>query len=1323
MTFKKALASSAILFVTMFLLGMGGGAYISSLPTHAHSVDLAQTPQPPATETPQLSPEDQAIRAAFEAKVNANNNLIIGLQIYDVFIDYIQYSADGKSALIWMALRDRETGQVVESEPGLSVASVTPQASPDQSSSWTILMQSEAAFESSLRSLPADLLTDEIRQRFLEGSPAPLLNSAVPLAGYKLPWTAGVSKRMTNSIGHVYTVSGGLTSCPTTCRYAFDFADGTMFPILAAKGGTIKAYKTTCPNFGTDCTNYLVLEDQSTVPTTYQLYYHMAYNSIPARLRQLGTQVQQGEYLGDADDTGMSTGHHLHFHVYTTPTGSNWSWGPSIDITFDDVKDNGGRPRTCAEAKEYPDMGAQCTATYTSGNTPAHPPSGTLDAPLTQQTINSATVRVQGTASDDLQISRIQVLANYDGSWKTIDDIPPTGNGPYAKDVNLCSAGVPDGPFALTVNIYDREGSLAPGIVARQLIKNYNCAGQAQPPLPPACVPNADQVALFADTDYQGACTVFNVNATAGYPVGQLGAVGDNNAASVRVGGNVRAVLYDRSSDIPQSRPSGRLETFESNDAGLADNRIGVDQVSGLWVLPRSKAPSQPYLNPVGNNLKGNSPTSLDSLVLSWEGGAGATAFDVSLTGPSSKGDTVTGTSYSVGSLAAGSYTWQVTARNSAGSAATSATFTVSAASFASASTRAVPYEEHFTSGADEWTGTGLWRVASIDIGNHASQAWIFNNGNSYNDANWRAGDLTSPPISLPAGSSYLRFLYYMDTEDGFTNWDQRRVQVSANGGPFTDLYLQSDDKQSIGQIWFNSGVINLSSYAGKTIRLRFHFDTVDEDRNEGKGWMIDDVTISSQGPNTACADNNNTPATAQTLLVGVTVSAMICPEGDLDYYKINVTAGQPLVADIDARTLNPASKLDSYLQLYEADGHSPVAENDDEVYLSKVDSLLSYTFQRSGVYYLRVKAWNHPGMGSTDHFYNLTLRQTIPMPPNAVQIVYPKSGLTPVSNFPITATATDFDGGPVAAVDFYWHSGDWNTAWVKLGSDTNGVDGWALDANPSLYGSVPGSAVYVQAISRTGGVRGTALWNLQPDLSVPITQLAPLPAQTNSTAVKLSWTASEPQSDINYFEIQVKVNNTGGWLTSTEMQHISGSLRSFWFLGDPGKNYQFRLRAVDKAGNQEAFTEMPQASTSLAAGCMPDANEKGQTVDTALALTSGQMSPIFNLCKSAQTGSGDMDWLKLNVQSGGKDQLLWVLPRGGGAAFTASLYNASNQLVKSWQSADFGSWIGARWTPPANGTYYLKIESFSTALFGTGVTYQVVAGDGNWIYLPEINR
>jgi len=1343
MTVRKMLAACAAVFIITFLFSASGfpaRALASAglqfgTPTPAKMDDL------PPVETPQPAPQvsDQAIQEALNQAVDQRRSQVLGFQIFEVYVDHIDYSQDGATALVWMALRDPQTGEVVESEPGLSIARSLPQGALGDPTAWAMGFSSDADFAAQLRALPPELLTQDVVDRFLAPAVESAQLSAQVFSGYKLPWTAGTSKRVTNAIGHVYSVSGGLTSCPQTCRYAFDFSDGTMFPMIAAKGGTVKAFKWTCPNNATDCTNYLVLEDQSTIPTSYQLYYHMAYNTIPDRLRTIGTFVRQGEFIGDADDTGASTGHHLHYHVYLTPTGTNWSWGPSVDITFDDVGDNGGRPRTCSEAREYPDLGSQCQPNnyYTSGNTPANPPSGSLDLPVNHQIANTRSVRVQGMASDDIEVVRIQVLVNYDGAWKTIDDITPNGNGPYAKDVDLCTANVPDGPFKLTVRIYDREGSQVTGISERQMIKAFTCGG-VEPPEPPACAPADNQVALYADVDFKGACQKFTVNDGAGYASSALTTVGDNNAASIQLGSSVRAVLFDRSSDVSASTPAGRMETIDSSDASLIDNRIGVDHVSGLWVVSRSVGPGAVTIKPVGHRLVENpAPTSADSLVLAWDGGFAATSYEISLSGPVSWTRTVTGKSEPVGSLPAGSYTFSVRSKNNTTiMQTTSKAFTVAQAALPAADAQAVPYLDDMEAGAGNWVATGLWRQGAIDVGKRSSTAWIFNDGTDYSSATYRAGDLTSPPIAIPAsGTHYLRFLYFIGVEDNNTYWDQRRVQVAVDnpGGTttFTDLVQFSDDKAAVGPKWLNSGPISLAQYAGKTIRLRFHFNTINDDYNTGLGWLVDDVSINSTAPDTSCADTNHSPDTAQAVLIGTTVTGVICPERDADYYKVSGAAGLPVVIDINARTLSPSSRLDSVVTLLDSDKRSPIAENDDEEYGVKVDSLLPYAFQRSGTYYIKVKPWNFPGVGGPDFTYTMTLRgDDIPVAPKDVRILFPTdSRQAPVVPFRISAAATDFDGGPVANVEFYWHGPDWSQDWVLVGTDTDGSDGWWVDVDPAAYGGVAGGALYVQGNSRTGGVKGAVLWDLQADFVTPASRLNPLPKQVGSNVVQLNWAAADPQNDIDRFELQYQEITAAGasawkaWQDAYRPGPIQGNARSTWFSGTPGTTYTFRLRAVDKAGHVEPWVNAAGAQTSLDATCTPDAKESaGQTRANAILLPRGDFSPSYNLCASAAPGANDTDWFAVDVKAG-ESILVMGIPNGGGAAFLLNLYEGDSTQPVPWVSADYEDPVTARWVAPASGRYYLEFKVLHPEMMGTEMRYQIWTGPGGWFYLPIIGR
>jgi murein DD-endopeptidase MepM/ murein hydrolase activator NlpD len=246
-----------------------------------------------------------------------------------VAIDDIKFSKEKTLAVVWTSLVDKKTGEVQSSEPGLVIAH------KDTAGKWSVVLQADPTFAAELKALPTSLISDEDRMQF---SPAiqPISKAGVVYRGYKLPWPAGQSKRLTGSIGHFLTYK----SCPSTCRYAYDFADGTMFALVAAKAGTVKFAEWRYPNGNTTNTNYLILEDTTTTPTTYQVYYHLAQNSIPQALRVVGTKVYQGQFIGNVDDTGASTGNHLHFMVHAN---TNSVWGSSVDIVFEDVTVNGGR--------------------------------------------------------------------------------------------------------------------------------------------------------------------------------------------------------------------------------------------------------------------------------------------------------------------------------------------------------------------------------------------------------------------------------------------------------------------------------------------------------------------------------------------------------------------------------------------------------------------------------------------------------------------------------------------------------------------------------------------------------------------------------------------------------------------------------------------------------------------------------------------------------------------------------------------------------------------------------------------------------------------
>ncbi|MFZ3069772.1 MAG: M23 family metallopeptidase [Anaerolineaceae bacterium] len=274
-------------------------------------------------------------------------------------LDDINFSDDKSQAFLWMAANDLTTGELLAREPHIILA-----AWDETSGQWLMHFEEDDDFVHIFES--SAFKDSELAERFFESDPkAPI--SVETYGGFYLPWRAGLSKRLTWSVGHNSCASG-------YCTYAFDFADGTMFQVLATKSGYVYHWKDTCNNGNSSCTNSITIQDRSTTPWTYHIYLHIAKGSIPFALKEKGVRVLRGQTIAYADDTGYSTGNHVHFMVVeqtTLNSCANYCWGRSVDITFRDVTINwdaatqGGRPRLPDEASWY---GGEGQTSYVSGN-------------------------------------------------------------------------------------------------------------------------------------------------------------------------------------------------------------------------------------------------------------------------------------------------------------------------------------------------------------------------------------------------------------------------------------------------------------------------------------------------------------------------------------------------------------------------------------------------------------------------------------------------------------------------------------------------------------------------------------------------------------------------------------------------------------------------------------------------------------------------------------------------------------------------------------------------------------------------------------------
>lgn len=134
---------------------------------------------------------------------------------------------------------------------------------------------------------------------------------------YRLPWLPGVGMQLTQDCNdrccrdHV-----GLDG------YAYDFANGGPFTVVAARGGTITHLKMSstvgCGTTGcVDDANYIVIDHGDGTQATY---LHLEGASLVPGIA-CGETVGRGQALATSGTTGWSTGVHLHFQVSAVHAG------------------------------------------------------------------------------------------------------------------------------------------------------------------------------------------------------------------------------------------------------------------------------------------------------------------------------------------------------------------------------------------------------------------------------------------------------------------------------------------------------------------------------------------------------------------------------------------------------------------------------------------------------------------------------------------------------------------------------------------------------------------------------------------------------------------------------------------------------------------------------------------------------------------------------------------------------------------------------------------------------------------------------------------
>jgi hypothetical protein len=606
------------------------------------------------------------------------------------------------------------------------------------------------------------------------------------------------------------------------------------------------------------------------------------------------------------------------------------------------------------------------------------------------------------------------------------------------------------------------------------------------------------------------------------------------------------------------------------------------------------------------------------------------------------------------------------------------------------------PFTDGVEGGVANWSATGFWRVTSSPVAS-GTHAWVYNqaSGSTYDNGAANAGFLTSPPVSIPAGGYSLRFKYWFDGESANPHWDQRRVQIAVDGGNYVNVYQLTDDGE---RAWTASPFLDLSAYAGHTIRVRFAFYTGDEVFNANGGWAIDDFAISAQAA-PACADpneSNDTPAQAAPLSAAA-LSGQICPAGDFDYFRFTAAAGSRVVARLEGY-----SGLQPHLDLLDTDGASILAASDS--------GSVGYQIPVSGDYYVKLRSQNHPGAGGTDHGYTIRLTTDSDIP--TVSWITPSHSGQFLAVLPKNLVVEAGDAGGVQKVEIFSHSSDWaNSSWTIVCTDTNPLDGWSCTLDPASLPEGTALAFQARVTDWAGNQAVTVVWDISNDHTAPLLTVNPLPPNQDSTVVHITWTASDSFSGLAAFDVAM-IDDAGH---DYRLSGLSPDSRSAVFAAQPGHAFTFRVIALDRAGN----SAQGQAATTIKA-CTPDPFETDGTALLARLIDLG-IPQRHNTCSI-----GDEDWVYFHAAAGAS-YMIRALAAGPTSWDIIELVDSdgSTVLFRAYPPAlsMIGQGAAICWTAPRDGIFFVRVHSQDPRAAGDETAYDLIVSSGYCGFLPGILR
>ncbi len=149
------------------------------------------------------------------------------------------------------------------------------------------------------------------------------------------------------------------------------------------------------------------------------------------------------------------------------------------------------------------------------------------------------------------------------------------------------------------------------------------------------------------------------------------------------------------------------------------------------------------------------------------------------------------------------------------------------------------------------WTGTGLWHAtpscARANACLPAQSQWAYYGQDGtcdFDTGGTTVGVLTAPAVSIPAAATAATLTYCSAYggeagDSNTTGYDWAWLAI--NGVEADDVSAAGDNPN------WSTRTVDLSAYAGQSVQLSWHFDSVDSIANATLGWEVDVVQLTAE--------------------------------------------------------------------------------------------------------------------------------------------------------------------------------------------------------------------------------------------------------------------------------------------------------------------------------------------------------------------------------------------------------------------------------------------------------------------------------------------